>query len=196
MSKSILNRIVWGYGILILILILMIFAFVVNITVDRLSSAQNLITGEIHLKVEKLVQHATEQALSPSTENFVKLQLLHQELIQVVIEQQELVGGFFLPAELNLRYGQIRSQFIENSDRMFKPIEQTGGREKQAVTAYISDSFRFLDELHAYNLQVQRFRAQLVTLLIVFFSTLVVAGVAVVGLIISRIIFKALPGGK
>ena len=42
MSKSILSRIVWGYGILILILILMVFSFIVSTTLDKLSSAQNL----------------------------------------------------------------------------------------------------------------------------------------------------------
>ena len=63
MSKSILNRIVWGYGILILILILMVFAFVVNITVDKLSSAQNLSVGKIQDAVERLNQSATRQVL-------------------------------------------------------------------------------------------------------------------------------------
>jgi methyl-accepting chemotaxis protein len=180
MNKSIVSRIVWGYGILILVLILMIFAFVVNITVDKLDNSQSLFTGEMRLNFEKLIHQASVQVMDPSTENLVKLQLLHQELSEMLKGKQELAGSFFLPAELNLFYDQIRSQFLEDSDRSVEKINASNGQDVTALQEYIRSTFLFLNELHEYNVRVQRFRGQVVTLLIVFFAVLVVAATAVV----------------
>jgi methyl-accepting chemotaxis protein len=180
MSKSILSRVVWGYGILILILILMICAFVVNITVDRLSNAQSLTNGQMFTRAEGLIQTASGQVAAPSAENFARLQLLHQELDELLGEEPEMLGSFFLPEELSLGYTDIRSRFLEESSRIFLRVQQGGGRDVQALQEYISSGFRFIEQLHDYNFQAERFRGRLVTLLIIFFAALVLAGTAVI----------------
>jgi methyl-accepting chemotaxis protein len=179
MSKSILSRIVWGYGILILILILTIFAFVVDITVDKLASVQNLGIWKMHTSAAAVIQNATGQLIAPSAENLAGLTLLHRELRELVSEQ-EMAGNFFLPEELALRYEQLRTRFLEDSRRIFSRIEQTGGEDGQVLRDYIQTGFGFIEGLHAYNLGAERFRGRLVTLLIFFFAALVLVGTAAV----------------
>ena len=180
MRKSILNRVVWGYGILVLILILMISAFIVNITVDKFSYAQNLMTGNMHTSAENLIQTASAQLVAPSAENLAKLQLLHQELNELLREEPQMVGSFFLPEQLSVLYEDIRSEFLEESSRNFQRFRQGGSRDVQALQEYINGGFRFIEQLHGYNFQVERFRGRLVTLLIILFAVLVLAGTAVV----------------
>ncbi|MBN2553874.1 MAG: hypothetical protein JXB06_13940 [Spirochaetales bacterium] len=171
MSKSILSRVVWGYGILILVLILMIFAFVVNITVDKISSTQNLIISEIQGATGEAIENAVDQLLNPSAETVARIRLLHRELVDLLGSEQEMSGSYFLPEELSLRYVEIRSRFLAESEAMI---------QQQAFQSYIGEGLRFIDELHSYNLQVERFRARLITLLIVLFTALVLAAAAVV----------------
>ena len=180
MSKSILSRIVWGYGILILILILMISAFVVNITVDKFSNAQNLMTGNVQYRAERVIQAATDQLMTPSAQNLAKLELLHRELKELLGEEPETVGSFFLPEQLSGLYTEIRSEFVGQSNGAFARVSQGGGRDLQAMQEYISGGFRFIERLNDYIYQVERFRGRLVTLLIILFAVLVLAGVAVV----------------
>jgi len=180
MSKSILSRIVWGYGILILILILIVFTFVVNITVDKLSNAQNLAVGNIEDAAERLMQNAAGQALTPSRENFVRLQLLHQEFTDLVGEEQLLPGSFFLPEEMSLRYGAIRTRIIEGQARIFTALEQSRGEDPAVLQEYISGGFGFIEELRNYNRAIEQFRGRLITILIIFFAALVLGGTGVV----------------
>ncbi|MBA7569724.1 hypothetical protein ES708_11465 [subsurface metagenome] len=176
MSKSILSRIVWGYGILILILILIVFAFVVNITVDKLSSAQNLVVGNIQAAAARLIQNATGQVLAPSRENLVRLQLLHQEFTDLVGDEQLIPGRFFLPEELSLRYGAIRTRIIEEQARIFSAIEQSRGEDPEVLQKYIAGGFGFIEELRNYNRAIEQFRGRLITILIFFFAALVLVG--------------------
>ena len=180
MSKSILSRVVWGYGILILILILMILAFIVNITVDKFSNAQNLRIGAMHVAAERLIQTANTQMVNPSAENLARLQLLHQELDELLREEPETLGSFFLPEDLSLGYSDIRSRFLERSDGIFLRMQQGAGTDVQVLQEYIDSGFRFIGELYDYSFRVERFRGRLVTLLIVFFAALVLSGTAVI----------------
>ena len=180
MSKSIISRVVWGYGILILIFILMICAFVVNITVDRFNNAQNLMIGEINIRAERLMQTAGEQLVDPSAEKLARLQLLHQELGELLEDQPEIVGSFFLPEQLSRLYLDIRSEFLEDSNSTFSRVQRSDGRDARVLQDYMSGGFRFIQELHDYDFQVERFRGRLVTLLIVLFAVLVLAGTAAV----------------
>jgi len=180
MSKSILSRVVWGYGILILILILMVCAFVVNITVDKFSNAQSLTIGKMYTRAERLLQAASGQLAAPSAENLAKLGLLHQELGELLGAEPEMLGSYFLPEELSSGYSDIRSRFLEESNRIFLGVQQAGGRDAEALQEYIDNGFRFVGELHDYDFQVERFRGRLVTLLIVLFTVLVLAATAVV----------------
>jgi methyl-accepting chemotaxis protein len=180
MSKSIMSRVVWGYGILILILILMICVFVVNITVDKFSNAQNLMIGEVHTRAERLIQTASGQLVAPSAENLAKLQLLHQELGELLGEEPEMVGSFFLSEQLSRLFRDMRSEFLEESDRKYLRVQRSGGRDARALQDYIDSGFRFIQELDDYNFQVERFRGRLVTLLIILFAVLVLVGTAVV----------------
>ena len=93
MSRSILSRVVWGYGILILILILMVFAFVINITIDKLSSAQNLSVGNIQAAAQTLIRNAAGQIVDPSRENLIRLQLLHQEFMDLVGDEKAIFSS-------------------------------------------------------------------------------------------------------
>jgi len=180
MSKSIISRVVWGYGILILILILMICAFVVNITVDKFNNAQNLMIGEMNIRAQRLMQTAGDQLVDPSAEKLAKLQLLHQELGELLGEQPEIVGSFFLPEQLSRLYMDIRSEFLEESNSKFSRVQRSDGRDDRALQDYMNGVFRFIQQLHDYDFQVERFRGRLVTLLIVLFAVLVLAGTAVV----------------
>jgi methyl-accepting chemotaxis protein len=180
MSKSILSRVVWGYGILILILILMMSAFVVNITVDKFSNAQNLMTGNMYTRAERLIQAASDQLASPSSGNLAKLELLHLELKELLGEEPQMVGSFFLPERLSDLYTDIRSEFITQSISVFSRVRQGGGRDPTALREYIDEGFRFIDQLQDYSFQVERFRGRLVTLLIILFAILVLVGTAVV----------------
>ena len=180
MSKSILSRVVWGYGILILVLILMIFAFVVNVTVDKISSTQNLIISQIQGATGEVIENAVDQLLNPSAETAARIQLLHRELADLLGSEQELSGSFFLPEELSLRYVEIRSRFLAESEATLQRVRQSQGREQQAFQGYISEGLRFIDELQSYNLQVERFRARMITLLIILFAALVLAATTVV----------------
>jgi methyl-accepting chemotaxis protein len=179
MSKSILSRIVWGYGILFLILILTVFAFVVNITVDKLASAQNLTIGRMQSLAGRLIQNTTAQMRSPSAEALAGLKLLHRELADLVGEQ-EIVGSSFLPEDLVLDYAALRARFLERSGEAFARIEQSRGAGQGALQEYAAAGFRFMDDLGDYSLQAERFRGKLATLLMVFFAGLVVAGAAVI----------------
>jgi methyl-accepting chemotaxis protein len=178
MSKSILSRVVWGYGILILILILMIFAFTVNITVDRFSNTLSSRIGALCSGAERLIRTANGQLVNPSAENLARLQLLHQELGELLAEEPEMPGSFFLPEELARRYSDIRSRFLGQSSGIFPGVQQ--GRDVRVLQEYIEGGFRFVGELHDFNLQVERFRGRLVTIIIVFFAALVLAGTAAV----------------
>ena len=180
MSKSILSRIVWGYGILILILILIVFAFVVNITVDKLSSAQNLAVGNIQAAAVRLIQNATGQVLAPSRENLVRLQFLHQEFTDLVGVEQLTPGRFFLPEELSLRYDAIRTRVIGEQARIFPAIEQSRGEDPEVLQEYIASGFGFIEELHTYNRAVEQFRGRLITILTILFAVLVLVGIGVV----------------
>jgi methyl-accepting chemotaxis protein len=180
MSKSIISRVVWGYGILVLILILMICAFVVNITVDKFNNAHNLMIGEMNIRVQRLMQTAGDQLADPSAEKLARLQLLHQELGELLGEQPEIVGSFVLPEQLSRLYMDIRSEFLEGSDSRFSRVQRSDGMDDRALQDYMNGGFRFIQELHDYYFQVVRFRERLVTLLMVLFAVLVLAGTAVV----------------
>jgi methyl-accepting chemotaxis protein len=134
----------------------------------------------MHTLAERLIQTAGGQVVAPSAENLAKMQLLHQELIELLGEEPEMVGSFFLPEELSLGYTDIRSRFLEESNRTLLAVQQGGGRDVQALQEYIDSGFRFLEELHDYGFQVERFRGRVVTLLTIFFAALVLAGTAVV----------------
>ena len=178
MSKSILSRVVWGYGILILILILMISAFIVNITMDKFSNAQSIMIGNVHAQAERLIQTATGQLVAPSAETIARLELLHQGLAEMLAEEPEMMGSFFLPEQLSFLFADVRSEFLERSDSAFSRVRQGGDAE--ALQEYINEGFRFLEELHDYNYRVERFRGRLVTLLIILFAVLVLGTTAVV----------------
>ena len=180
MSKSILGRVVWGYGILILILILLISLFVVNITVDKFSNTQSLLIASVHTRAEQLIQTAAGQLASPSAETFARLELLHQELAEKLAGQPEMMGSFFLPEQLADLFADVRSQFLERGNSAFSRVRQQGGRDAEALQAYINEGFRFLEELHDYDNRVERFRGTLVTLLIILFTVLVLGATAVV----------------
>jgi methyl-accepting chemotaxis protein len=180
MSKSILSRIVWGYGILILILILIISVFVVNITVDKFSNNQNLMAGNMHIQTERLIQTAIGQLVAPSAENLARLQLLHQELNEMLSEEPEVVGSFFLPEQLSVLYMDIRSDFLQRSNSLFSRVRQEGGRDTEALQEYIDGGFRFLRVLQDYSYRVERFRGTLVTLLTILFAVLVLGATAVI----------------
>jgi methyl-accepting chemotaxis protein len=180
MSKSILNRVVLGYGILILILILMVCAFVVNITVDKFSNSQNLMIGNINTRAERLVQAAGFQLVSPSAENLAKLELLHQELGELLGAEPGAGGGFFLPEHLSLRFRDIRAEFLLEGNRIYSNVQQGRGRDKEAMQQYIDESFRFIGALQDYSFQVERFRGRLVTLLIILFAVLVLGATVVI----------------
>jgi methyl-accepting chemotaxis protein len=180
MSKSILSRIVWGYGILILILILLVFAFVVNITVDKLSTAQNLSVGNIQAAAQTLIQNATGQVVKPSRENLIRLQLHHQEFMDLVGDEQVILGRFFLPEELSLRYGAIRTRVIETQASFFSSVEESRGEDLEVLQEYIAGGFGFIEELHTYSREVEQYRERLITILIILFATLVLVGTGVV----------------
>jgi methyl-accepting chemotaxis protein len=180
MSKSILSRVVWGYGILILILILMISVFVVNISVDKVSNTQNLVIGNVSTQAEQLIQTATDQLASPSAQTIAKLELLHQELAGMLTEEPETMGSFFLPEQLSFLFADIRSEFLRRSEDALSKVRQRGGKDAAALQEYTDEGFRFLRRLQDYNYQVERFRGRLVTLLIVLFAVLVLGAAAVI----------------
>ena len=180
MSRSILSRVVWGYGILILILILMVFAFVINITIDKLSSAQNLSVGNIQAAAQTLIRNAAGQIVDPSRENLIRLQLLHQEFMDLVGDEKAILGRFFLPEELSLRYGAIRTRFIEEQASIFSAVEQSRGEDPDLLQDYIAGGFGFIEELHTYNREVAQYRERLITILIILFAALVLGGTGVV----------------
>ena len=180
MSKSILNRVVWGYGILILILILMVCAFIVNITVDKFSNAQNLMIGNVNTRAECLIQAAGFQLVNPSAENLAKLELLHRELGELLGVEPGAAGSFFLPEQLSLRYRDIRSEFLVESNRIYSKVQQGRGRDKETLQGYIDEGFRFIGELQDYNFEVERFRGRLVTLLIILFAVLLLGATVVI----------------
>ncbi|UCF97167.1 MAG: hypothetical protein JSV89_18645 [Spirochaetaceae bacterium] len=178
MKKSILSRVVWGYGILILVLILMIFTFVVTITVDKLASAQNLTVAELRAGAGELIQYATAQLGAPSAENLARLQLQYREFGKLL--EQEMLGSFYLPEDFSRRFAEIRGRFLQDSQTLLPRLEQSGAAGRTALQEFMTAGFHFIDNLGEYNLRVERFRGRLVTLLIVFFAALVVAGTAVV----------------
>lgn len=180
MNKSIISRVMWGYGILILILVLMICAFFVNLTIDRFGHTQNITTAEILDGAEQLIEIGTGQLAAPSAETMLKVQLFHQELVGLLQGEQEMSGGFFLPEELISRYTEIRSEFLERSSAAFVPVRQAGGADLSALREYLAVNFDFIDELQEYNLQVERFRGRLATLIVIIFAVLALAGTAVV----------------
>jgi methyl-accepting chemotaxis protein len=180
MSKSILNRVVWGYGILILILILMVSVFVVNITVDKFGNAQSIMIGEVHGQAEQLTRLATGQLAAPSAQTLARLELLHQELAEKLAEEPEMMGSFFLPEQLSVFFADVRSEFLEHSNSAFSRVLQQRGRDAEALQEYIDQGFRFLGLLHDYEYRVERFRGRLVTLLIILFAVLVLGATAVV----------------
>ena len=113
-----------------------------------------------------MIQNATGQVLAPSRENLVRLQLLHQEFTDLVGEEQLIPGRFFLPEELSLRYGAIRTRIIEEQARIFSAIEQSRGEDPEVLQKYIAGGFGFIEELRNYNRAIEQFRGRLITILI------------------------------
>jgi methyl-accepting chemotaxis protein len=180
MSKSIVSRVVWGYGILILILVLMVSVFVVSITVEKFATAQSIVSGTLDAGTERLIRTASSQLAAPSSDNLAQLRLLHQELGELLRSEAQTLSSFFLPEQLSASYTDLRSRFDDESERIFANLQRGDGRDEQVLQEYIEAGFAFLEELHEHSFQIERFRGRLVTLLIAAFTVLVLAGTAVV----------------
>ncbi len=190
MRKSIVSRIIWGYGILILIAVLMVFCFLVYSTVDRLGASEAALLARVSVKAAGVLEAATTQLNNPSPENMLRLTERHKEYLDLAAEAQETPGRFFLSSEMLSSYGDLLSRILDRQTSLFQRVDRGGGEDRQALQGYIDEGFAFLEDLYDYGLQVQEFRERVSTILIVFFCVLVLVAA---GIVIAYL-FVYLPG--
>jgi methyl-accepting chemotaxis protein len=167
MKKSIVSRIVAGYGYLALLLLCLVFATVLHVSIGWLGNAEAGVLRTIVRPAQSLFQAVAERrGIEPE----------HAALVRALESSETLPGRFFLPESLAGRYERLRSQAL----RELAPLPGSGDGLSSSGTAeirsYLQPVRRLLDGLEDYAARTNQFRARLEIILLAIIGLLALTG--------------------
>ncbi len=174
MKKSILSRLVLGYGIFVVIILLLVFVFAASIVIDKIGSTERVILNDIAYKVEALSFTVSRESLDALTSG-------HNELFEQIGQIPALPGRFFLPERFQTLYSDLRQMILTDLHSDFKELESKALRLRQdlpELQTYLARSSGVLKKLNNYRNQAEAYRDRLMNLMIVIFCFFTLLGVA------------------
>ncbi|MBA7659075.1 hypothetical protein ES703_67039 [subsurface metagenome] len=164
-KRSVISRLVVGYGIFLLTILLLVITSVVYIAVHRIGRSERLIVDSLILQVERL----SRQALLPDPDfekNFVSP---HREFFRQIEKINFLPGRFFLPERFPERFVQIQRSILTDFQSEFKSFINTVKGNPEALRSYLAQNLNQLELLNDYRVDADIYRNQLLNMIIIIF---------------------------
>lgn len=191
MKEKIVGRFYLGYSVIAIALMLTILSALIAVGIAKLDNTNRIIMNELKGKISRINAAAIVLPFKKSSDNLLRLALLHQELTGQLEQMEALPYKCFLSKKINRQYTVLRTLILLEFQQAFKKLKTVFTDQQyysaavplinltaiETLESYLLKSSGYIEDIVHLEEAINIYKGNILNLVIIIFVFIVVFGI-------------------